>query len=83
MGKRGIKKNFMSKRAEAFDKIQNEMAKIIKLSKIPRQNLIEKVGTCEVTYYRKLRLSTYTCDEIISYMRAIAEIKHGNQEKTE
>lgn len=76
MGRRGIKKMLNSVKAMEYEKIQKAMPELIGLANVHRIELIKKVGSNEATYYRKLRLSCYSAHDVISYFKAIIEIKN-------
>lgn len=75
MTRPGIKYYQMYRKAKFFDEIQDNMADIIRGANVPRKILIEKIGSAEKTYYRKLKEGKYTAQDVIKYMRAIIEIK--------
>jgi hypothetical protein len=70
------------KQADEFQKIQKELPELIQAANIPREKLIEKVGTTEPTFYRKLKLCRYSANDIIKYMAAIIEIKNETEVQT-
>jgi hypothetical protein len=70
------------KQSDEFQKIQKKLPELIQAAKIPREKLIQKVGTSEPTFYRKMRLCSYTANDIIKYMTAIIEIKNETELQT-
>jgi hypothetical protein len=60
------------KMADEFEKIQKEMPGIIRLANIPRYILTKETGISEASHYRKMRLKRYSANDIIKYLRVIA-----------
>jgi hypothetical protein len=64
------------KKADEYDKIQEAMPNIIKSANIPGKLLIQKIGISNATHYRKMAEKRYSSDDIISYIKAIIQLKN-------
>lgn len=75
MARIGIRYQLMHRNSEDFIKLQKSMPGIIKGSGVSPTELINETGLSLSSHYRKLRLCTYTIEDIVTYIEAISKIK--------